>query len=344
MLATDAEGVGMADRSAAFRRALINAVKIDQGMLRYVLDQSRDCIKILGPKGEIQYINSEGRCALEIRDFAAVCGKRWPQLWPPESRPTVEAAVEKARAGESSEIEAWRPDSRGDRKWWRVSVSPLMEPTGEFAGILTISRDVTAHVRLRETEQTLALEMRHRLRNAYTIASAIVMQSARGDEAAQAFAESVCARLADVALSQTRLLEAGKKTWVLSDLMRTLVEAHGEGATAIRYAGSADASIDGHQAMLVALVIGELTNNSLKYGALAKGIAVSLSWTIDGRNLSLHWREPLDRHSGPLGPRDAGSGYSLMQRMARAQGAAFAYSVANDELDVMLELPGPHSI
>jgi two-component sensor histidine kinase len=71
--------------------------------------------------------------------------------------------------------------------------------------------------------------MRHRLRNAYAIASAIVMQSARGDPNRLGFAELVCARLADVALSQTQLLDAANKTWALSDLVRTLIAAHGEG-------------------------------------------------------------------------------------------------------------------
>ncbi|MES2136955.1 MAG: PAS domain-containing protein [Pseudomonadota bacterium] len=331
----------MSKNRVALRRSLSEAVKIDQGMLRYVLDQSRDCIKILDPKGHVTYVNSEGRCALHITDVKAVYGKHWSDLWPQESRSTIDAAIDHARLGQSSEIEAWRPDGGGERSWWRISVSPLMEGDGDLAGILTMSRDITPHVTLRESEQTLALEMRHRLRNAYTIASAIVMQSARNDPAAQTFAEAVCARLADVALSQTRLLEAGEKAWPLSELIRTLVEAHGEGAMGIRYAGSADASVDGHEAMLVALVVGELTNNSLKYGALRRGTPAVLSWTTDRGSLTLHWREPLEeRHNGSLHARDSGSGYSMMERVARGQRASFEHCVSNGRLEVTLKLPG----
>ena len=61
------------------------------------------------------------------------------------------------------------------------------------------------------------------------------MQSARGYPEAIPFAETVCARLANVAISQTRLLEAGSRSWPLAELVRTLIEAHGEGATRIRY-------------------------------------------------------------------------------------------------------------
>ena len=325
------------------RRSLREAVKIDQGMLRYVLDQSRDCIKILGPDGSVNYINSEGRCALEIDNVDAVLGEPWPELWPEEARPLVDEALRKAQAGESSEIEANRPSSSHERRWWHASVSPLMDGDCSLAGVLIISRDITDLVRLRESEQTLLLEIRHRLRNAYTIASAVVMQSAAADRSAQPFADLVAARLADVALSQTRLLEAGNKSWALSELVGTLLEAHGQGATAIRFAGTADATIDGHEAMLIALVLGELTNNSLKYGALRHGRSVSLSWSIDAGQLSLVWREALSgAESDALRPRDAGSGYSMMARMARAQRALFEHAITDRELKVTLKLARRH--
>lgn len=326
-------------KSTAIRRSLSEAVKIDHGMLRYVLEQSRDCIKILGPEGSVDYINSEGRCALEISDVKAVLGKPWPELWPEETRPLVGEALRKAQAGESSVVEANRPGFENDARWWQASVSPLMDGDSSLAGVLIISRDVTDHVRLRQSEQTLLLEMRHRLRNAYTIASAVVMQSAAAEQSAQGFADLVCGRLADVALSQTRLLEAGKKSWTVSELVHTLVEAHGEGASAIRYAGTANVSVDGHEAMLIALVVGELTNNSLKYGALRHRRAIALSWSIDAGQLSLLWREALEgSETEPLRPRDIGSGYSMMARMARAQRAIFEHVVADRQLRVSLKL------
>lgn len=146
-----------------------------------------------------------------------------------------------------------------------------------------------------------------------------------------------------MALSQTRLLEAGQKTWALGDLIGTLVAAHGDGAAGIRYAGNADADadadVDGHQAMLVALVLGELTNNSLKYGALRKRQAAALSWAIDGGALMLCWREPIETLAGEaIEARDSGSGYSLMERLARSQRAKFLHQVKAGELRVTLSL------
>jgi PAS domain S-box-containing protein len=327
-------------KSQALQRSLSGAASIDQSMLRYVLDQSRDCIKILGPGGEVQYINSHGRCAFEIEDFAAIEGKPWTELWPPESREVVTRAPKDAQAGQSSEIEALRPDARGEERWWRTSVSPLLEGDGELVGILIISRDITSHVALRNSERTLALEMRHRLRNAYAVASAIVMQSARGDRDRVKFAELVCARLANVALSQTQLLDAANRTWALSDLVRTLIAAHGEGAMKIRYAGDVQATLDGHAAMVVALVIGELTNNSLKYGALRDGRSVSLMAAVDDSTVTIRWQERTNSSAGArLAARDEGSGYSMMERMARAQRATFEHELKDGCLFVTLRLP-----
>jgi PAS domain S-box-containing protein len=306
-------------------------------MLRFVLDQSLDCIKILGTAGEVNYVNSHGRCALEIEDFSAIEGKYWPELWPESARPIIERAVDQAQAGNGSVIEAARPDSRGDERWWRISVSPLTDGSDALVGIMTISRDVTDQVRLREAEQTLALEMRHRLRNAYTVASAILMQSARGHPEASGFAELVSERLADVALSQTQLLDAGSKNWAIADLVRNLIEAHGEGATRIRYAGDAQATVDGHAAMLIALVVGELTNNSLKYGALREGRRVALTAAIEGKAIALHWREETQSSGGKtLQARDGGSGYAMMERMARVQRATFTHRLEDGELHAEL--------
>ena len=59
---------------------------------------------------------------------------------------------------------------------------------------------------------------------------------------------------------------------------------HGEGATRILYAGDADALVAGHAAMLVALIVGELTNK-FKYGALRHGRGVPLTAAMEGDSI-----------------------------------------------------------
>ena len=64
-------------------------------MLAAVLDQSADCIKVIGPEGTLDFMNRNGRCAMEIDDFAMVAGKLWWDLWPDDTAPLIREAFEK---------------------------------------------------------------------------------------------------------------------------------------------------------------------------------------------------------------------------------------------------------
>jgi two-component sensor histidine kinase len=91
--------------------------------------------------------------------------------------------------------------------------------------------------------------------------------------------------------------------------------------------------------MVVALVIGELTNNSLKYGALRDGRSVSLSASVDDSAVMIRWQEPTNTSTGErLAARDEGSGYAMMDRMARAQRATFEHGLKDGCLFVTLRL------
>ena len=63
------------------------------GMLAAVLDQSADCIKVIGPDGTLDFMNRNGRCAMGIDDFNMVAGKNWWDLWPAESQHLVRDAI-----------------------------------------------------------------------------------------------------------------------------------------------------------------------------------------------------------------------------------------------------------
>ena len=62
-------------------------------MLAAVLDQSADCIKVIGPDGTLDFMNRNGRCAMGIDDFAQVAGKNWWDLWPAEAQPLIQGAI-----------------------------------------------------------------------------------------------------------------------------------------------------------------------------------------------------------------------------------------------------------
>src|SRR5688500_5087261 len=83
-------------------------------MLASILDQSADCIKVIGPDGTLDFMNRNGRCALQIDDFALVAGKNWWDLWPQESQPLIHDAVAAAKAGLNARFEAFCPTAKGE--------------------------------------------------------------------------------------------------------------------------------------------------------------------------------------------------------------------------------------
>ena len=78
-------------------------------MLAAVLDQSADCIKVLGPSGSLDFMNRNGRCAMGIDDFSLVAGLDWWELWPEESKHLVRDAVATAHREGSARFEAFCP-------------------------------------------------------------------------------------------------------------------------------------------------------------------------------------------------------------------------------------------
>ncbi|MFY8209906.1 MAG: PAS domain-containing protein, partial [Caulobacter sp.] len=65
-----------------------------------VVEASPDCIRVISADGYLEYMNAQGKSLLEIEDFDGRNRHRyWPDMWPPESRDTVEQALHAAMAG-----------------------------------------------------------------------------------------------------------------------------------------------------------------------------------------------------------------------------------------------------
>ena len=97
------------------------------GMLAAVLDQSADCIKVIGPNGSLDFMNRNGRCALGIDDFNLVAGMNWWDMWPAESQHLVRNAITAARDHGSARFEGFCPTAKGEP---RASVA--------FVGLTTL--------------------------------------------------------------------------------------------------------------------------------------------------------------------------------------------------------------
>ncbi|MDI1366238.1 MAG: PAS domain-containing protein, partial [bacterium] len=116
-----------------------------------IVEASQDCVRVLTKEGCVEYMNACGQALFEIDDFGRYQGLAWPDLWPDESRGTLELALKAALSGQVERFRAACPTALGHRKVWDTVVSPILAPDGTVVRLLATSRDVTAEV------QTLAV-------------------------------------------------------------------------------------------------------------------------------------------------------------------------------------------
>lgn len=309
-------------------------------MLAAILDQSADCIKVIGPDGSLDFMNRNGRCAMGIDDFALVAGKNWWDLWPEDAQPLIRDAIARARDGHNSRFEAFCPTAKGDPKWWDVSVSPLRDEQGELKGLISVSRDISSDIASRQLRESTAAEMKHRLHNAYALTSAIVMATARGVPEREEFALEIVERLRRLGIAQSLLLDGdaiGAAT--LDVLVRRLTEPFcGDGA-ALNIGVLPEVALDETQIRTLALVLGEFSTNSNKYGALGHGGRIAIEGAVEEGILRVRWSETTDRPVGPQA-REGSTGLTLIRRTLAAHGGSLDIAWRHDGVDIEVTLPG----
>lgn len=284
------------------------------------LAQSVDCVKLVSLDGKIQYMNHNGRCALEIDDTYTVEGSSWADMWPGAARQTVIDACADAATGKTVLFRAFSPTMKGASRWWDVLVSPVADTQGHIAGCLAISRDVTLNEHTREALKIAAAEMKHRLGNTYQMIISLIMMSARGNDDHTQFAAQMADRLGALGRAQA-LFTDDNAPCVLDALIPALVSPLGSEAGRVTIDALPAITIGQSQADAIALVMGELAVNSTKHGAFGKGGDVHVSANLEADLLTITWQEHCEapvRHRS----RDGGQGLSLMGQIMRVRGGS----------------------
>jgi PAS domain S-box-containing protein len=146
-------------------------LRASEAVLRSVMENNADCLKLLTPEGLLTFMNGPGQRMLEIDDFETVRGEEWSSLWPAEERSKLEAALAEASAGQVGRFRGLCPTVRGTPKWWDVQVTSVPGGDGRPELLLASSRDVTE----REAAQETLRLSEERLRAALSIKTVGVM-------------------------------------------------------------------------------------------------------------------------------------------------------------------------
>lgn len=306
----------------------------DEGtLLATVLDQTHDCIKLLDLEGTIQYVNRQGAEAMELTSPSELVGQSYRARWPAKILPVLDKALAAARDGDLARFTASRPRSDGSPSWWDVTVSPVRANSGAITHFITIARDTTVEVLERERVETISLEMRHRLKNAMTVAGGIVMLSARARPEVITFANEIVARLGQLANVQALIVDPAADRR-LPNLVRALVGAYGDNA-ALDFGELPEVSLSDQGMQALSLCYGELATNSLKYGALRNGRRIRIDGMVRDGVVELSWSEDTDFGS----VRPGGQGLHLIERLIRTAGGTFLREIEPGRMRTIVTLP-----
>lgn len=244
-------------------------------------------------------------------------GLPFPAIWA-ETWDRIEPYAAAALRGDSSFV----PDcpltvQRGGRApqqaWFTFSFSPVVDESGTVCGVMKTVIETTARV---ESEQMAAIrnqELRHRIKNSYTMLAALTKHSFR--------------EFSDPAVVRDRLLGRVQALGRVQDALSTEAEAIGclreiliRALSPMLDRDSRRFQLDGpslalneRQAFALSLAIHELLTNAVKYGALSTPQGrVAVRWSSPATGpLQLEWVES----GGPavLPPESAGFGTFLIQ-------------------------------
>jgi PAS domain S-box-containing protein len=313
------------------RRASHAAALADLGFLSRLLDETDDGTELVGADGTLRFVNRAGANGMYGGDAAAAEGRDWVSLWPEGSRAAAAEALGKAKEGRATRFTAARGEDAG-ATWWDVSLTP-MDGNGDDRTALVISRDITQLVAQAERLEIVGAEMRHRLRNAFTIATSLTMIAARQAPQHRKFADRLIEAFRHyVAVQELVLNPRGSKS--LHDLLPMVTKAFGDAAL-FDYSELPRIVLPDGAIQVLALTFGELCTNSLKHGGLRDGRPVKLSGSNDDDSVELVWEEATRFGS----PRQGGQGLALMDRMVGVVGGSVTREVGADKLVCRIRLP-----
>ena len=280
---------------------------------------------LLGRDDAFTYMNNAARQHLGIGRNDVLTRQDWLLYWPEHSQNQLAKAVADARGGGTAKVEVSYPQTDGTLCWIEIECDPLRGESDSAGEVLLIARDVTASVNRRlEAERKAAQsdevsrEMRHRFKNQLAVISSLLRLSARNAVSTVELTDRFEQRLGALARAQDYLaVHRGEQVDANTAITRIL-SASGAGER-VEVAKLPDAHLSDEGVQALALILGELQTNALKYGALTSPDGkIFLSGEMEGDRLALSWREVCDQPCSP--PEKQGGGLKLLERMGSIPG------------------------
>lgn len=316
---------------------MLSKADLTAATLASVLEQSVDCVKLVGLDGKVLWMNANGLCAMEIDELCAVENMQWTDLWPQEARAQITAGLTSAAVGNVARFEAFCPTAKGTPRWWNVCISRVENANEDHVGYLTISRDITEMAMARQALEITAEEMQHRIKNTYAMIGGLMMGYANGNVERTVFAREMNDRLVAISKAQT-LFASSQAPCDLAALIPALVVPFDSARCAVTVAETPAILVSQGRADAIALVLGELCVNATKHGALSAGGSIRVDASADAAGFRIIWHE---QSSKPVTAkaRKGGQGLKLISNIVRARGGTLDIIWHDHGPTVTLEFP-----
>ncbi|MDB6060071.1 MAG: hypothetical protein JWM78_174 [Verrucomicrobiaceae bacterium] len=137
------------------KRAALSASNIDlnsyEKTLFAVLENSRECIKLIAADGTILAINEPGLRLAGATQENQMLGQNWFSLWDAESQKTLQTVWQGALAKGAGEFTGNCRIFSGERRIWQNAFSAIQLQSEQQPALLCISRDITDSLAAQQT-------------------------------------------------------------------------------------------------------------------------------------------------------------------------------------------------
>jgi two-component system CheB/CheR fusion protein len=293
----------------------IAELKQANGDLRNLMDASQIAVVFLD---RYQLIRSFTRAVTEMFRLAPNdCGRRLGDIVSFLDYDTLDADI--AAAAESRKTVERTIVRRDGGAHYLLRIIPYMTVDGIMDGTLVLLVNITVAVEAQAQDRyhrLLIAELNHRVKNILAVASSLAVQSLRGTDSADEFAEVFLGRLQALGKAHELLSIENGANVLLKDVITAGLNLQSANQGRVGIEGP-PVRLGAKAATTLSLVIHELATNATKYGAFANDTGrIDIAWAQEmrpeGNFLVIRWRES----GGPpvQSPTRKGFGLQMIER------------------------------
>ncbi len=132
--------------------------------LRTIIETEPECVKIIGPAGELLEMNPAGLAMLEVSSLEQAQSGTLSEFIVPEHREAFKRLHHSIFRGESGTLEFRIVGLRGTPRWMDTHAVPLRDDAGKVTALLGVTRDITVRYVAEQAIRQINAELEQRVR------------------------------------------------------------------------------------------------------------------------------------------------------------------------------------